>query len=280
MDKKNSITVIIAHFYVERDISDLLKDIAEQKINADIEICDVKGISPAGRARNDRAEKAKNGILVFLDDDVRLGNEYTLENLIKPLITDEKVAICGSSQLIPLDANNFQKKCALQIQHVQHPVIKSSQEVGMVGAACCAMRKDLFLSIGGFNADMMRGEDQEICYRLKKKGFKIIRSADTWIYHPPPKDLKEFINTTFFRAKGVACVDAHYPHLNIDTDPRGTIHPIQKRSIGYRLKRYIIRLFKAIFTGKGLLFLDRTVYFCGYIYGFVKYRILRKTSNG
>ena len=279
MDKKHFIAVIIAHFYSKRDITDLLDDINKQKTNFKIEVFDIAGITPAAKARNNGAARAKSEILVFLDDDVRLGDDNTFSNLVKPLIEDENVGMCGASHLIPKDANGFQKKCAQQISHMQDKIMDNAQEVGVVGAACCAIKKDLFLAEGGFNAGMIRGEDQELCFRLQKKGLKIIRSAKAWIYHPPSVNLKEFIRAVFIKAKGVACIDALYPHLNIDTDPQGTIHPLKKRSIGYRLKRYSTRLIKAIFTLKLILVLDRMVYFFGYFWGFLKYRIFSKKSR-
>lgn len=275
-NRRSPVSVIISHFYRQRDISGLLEDISKQEIDADVEICEMKGLFPAGKARNRGAERAGGEILVFMDDDIRLGNEKILDNLIKPLTEDDRIGICGSSQLIPRDSKPFQRRCAREISHSQHPVVEHSQEVGMVGSACCGIRKELFFEMGEFDEYLMRGEDQEFCYRLKKKGFKIILVSGTWIYHPLPRNLVEFVRANLRRAEGVSFVDIYYPHLNIDTDPRGTTFPLARRTRAFRLKRYMTALLKAVILGKELLFLDRVSYLVGYSYGSLKYRITRR----
>ena len=58
----------------------LLNDISNQKASFDREIIIIPGISPAGKARNTGAKKAKGEILIFIDCDIRLANGFVLNN--------------------------------------------------------------------------------------------------------------------------------------------------------------------------------------------------------
>lgn len=45
------------------------------------------------------------------------------------------------------------------------------------------MRISSFLEVGGFNADLIAGEEPELCYRLRQQGGKIVRlDADTSLH--------------------------------------------------------------------------------------------------
>lgn len=61
-------------------------------------------------------------------------------------------------------------------------------EVGereMVTGCCIAMRKEVFLELGGFNPNYRIGywEDSEICMAAKEKGYKIMYTPHSKIYH-------------------------------------------------------------------------------------------------
>ena len=45
----------------------------------------------------------------IIDDDVELGHERIIENLLKPFMEDDKMGITGVSQLLPENSNSFQK---------------------------------------------------------------------------------------------------------------------------------------------------------------------------
>jgi ADP-heptose:LPS heptosyltransferase len=59
------------------------------------------------------------------------------------------------------------------------------QEREMVTGCCIAMRKDVFLAVGGFNPNYRIGywEDSEICMSVREKGYKIMYQPNSRIYH-------------------------------------------------------------------------------------------------
>jgi len=70
-------------------VEKLLGDLERQTVQ-DFEIIMPIGIKPNGKARNEGVRKAKGRYLVCVDDDVRLGHERVIENLLKPLLEVER----------------------------------------------------------------------------------------------------------------------------------------------------------------------------------------------
>jgi hypothetical protein len=58
-------------------------------------------------------------------------------------------------------------------------------EVGEVSevSGTCMLRADVFEQVGGFNETMIAGEDPELCLRVRRKGWRIIRLADFMGWH-------------------------------------------------------------------------------------------------
>ncbi len=249
-----------------KNIENLLNDIYSQDIGGEIEVCQVSGVSPIGKARNKGVESAKGDIFIFLDDDIRFGHQRVFKNLIQALISDKNIGICGASQLIPRNANWFQQRFAKEIAHAEHPVVKEIKEVGMVGSASCAVRRDVFFNVGKFNENLARGIDVEFCHRLKQNRYRVILVPETWIYHPPPQNLLKFMKLSFRNGKATAFADRYYPQLNFDVGTDNIIHSVERKSKKHRLWRYVKDIIKAIILVKPINLISRIVYAMGYFF--------------
>ncbi len=111
--KETRVSVIIPSLDGSRkgNVQRLKKQLAEQTLKP-CEVIVIVGVSPNGRARNQGAEKASGKYLVFIDDDVTLGHERVLVNLIQPFLERDDLGITGPSQQIPEDSNWLQKAAA------------------------------------------------------------------------------------------------------------------------------------------------------------------------
>lgn len=176
MQKIPTVSIIIPSWDNSRkeNIDKLLDDISRQRIDAEIEVCQIQGISPAGRARNVGAEKAKGDILVFIDDDMRIASDKTLACLIQPLLDDKSIVATTASILISPESSNFQRRYAKEIPRSEIPLVYRLTDAGAVSTQFCAIRKELFFKIGKFNEQLKRGEDPEFSYRLKTAGFYLM----------------------------------------------------------------------------------------------------------
>jgi len=256
----------------------LRDDIALQTIPFDTEVIKIANISPPSRARNKGAKKANGEILVFIDCDIRIGNDSFFTNLIDPLIEDRNIGtVCSSIRIHP-DSSRFQIRYAKQVPHCESPIVDKLTDVFVASSACCAIYKDIFFQIGGFNEDIIRGEDSVLSYQLREAGYRVVLAPYTWCYHPQPDNLIELIKTQSRNGLGVCFVDTFHPDLNIDVHPDGVLFCTAKKTKLARIRRFVFSFLGAVFQGKILLLSAKLIYMSGYFFGFCKYRILKLTS--
>ncbi|MBW4645954.1 MAG: glycosyltransferase [Goleter apudmare HA4340-LM2] len=124
------------------------------------------------RARNLGASLAKGEILFFIDADVTI-NPDTL-NLVAQTFANQPdlVALIGSYDDTP-GATNFLSQYKNLFHHYTHQ--SACEEASTFWGACGAIRREIFLAVGGFNQTYRYPsvEDIELGYRLKQQGYRI-----------------------------------------------------------------------------------------------------------
>jgi glycosyltransferase involved in cell wall biosynthesis len=145
---------------IEAEIAPLLDEIKNQSEQS-LEVILVYMVSPSGKARNLGASVAKGEFLVFLDDDIRMGNDKVIANLIQVLNRDKNIGLAGASTLIPPQANRFQKRVGREIPRMVFPVVTQIMESDMVTTQCWAQRKENFSQVGPVSEVLERGVDPE-----------------------------------------------------------------------------------------------------------------------
>ena len=274
MQKKATLSVIIISKDKSRaeNVIKLRDDISRQKVNAEIEMLEVEGVSPSGKARNTGAEKARGDYLVFIDNDIRIPESSALAGLIQPLLDDESIAGTFSSLLIPPGSSVFQRQYAKEIPRSQIPVAEKQTDAGAISTHFCAIRKDAFNKAGRFNEHLKRGEDPEISQRFKMAGLRLVLAANVLCLHPAPKVLIELIRLHFRNGIGVAFADRFYPGLNIDVNPQSIIYPVRAQTKISRITRFVSQFIVSIFSAKLLWALSKISYIFGYVYALVRTR--------
>lgn len=267
----DTISVIIPSFdgYRGGNVHELLDDLKRQSLR-DFELHIVQGIKPNGKARNEGVKRTSGDYIVFIDDDVRLGNEFVIENLIKAIKADEGIGIAGTSRLLPPDANKFQKRASMELPRSIFPVVKNMSETDMATHDCMSIRRQVYESAGGENERLVRGTDPDLRYRIRKKGLKVVVIPDTWIYHPLPGNVNSLIQKGFKNGIGAAWVFRNFPELAYET-PEGNVRNfVLKRNFIYRTVRGLMRILLALITFKFILFTYQIAYAWGYIHGLFK----------
>lgn len=162
-----------------------------------------------GNACNLGVETGKlNGIdpefIIFLNPDTRL-YKNSFELLLKsPNIEDKSIGIFGvqifddngltsSCSYFPTALNFWCKilglnRFALGIKSIFHHMIDFnhlfSREVDQVMGAFLMIRKSLFLDLNGFDEQFfVYFEEVDLCYRAKKKGYKVWFESSSKIWH-------------------------------------------------------------------------------------------------
>ncbi|BAZ09045.1 family 2 glycosyl transferase [Calothrix sp. NIES-4071] len=134
------------------------------------------------KARNVGAQNARGDILFFIDADVTIYPDIIerVEKIFKE--NPELAAIIGSYDDAPLETN-FLSQYKNLFHHYTHQT--ANEEAFTFWGACGAIRRDVFLAVGGFDESYRRPsiEDIELGYRLAKAGHKIRLCKDLQVKH-------------------------------------------------------------------------------------------------
>lgn len=200
------------------------------------EIAVVRGVSPNGKARNQGVAQTTAPVLLFVDDDAVLGDEHVIKNLVEPLLHDATIGVTGASKLLPPDAPWFQRRAAREVPRIEHPIVREPLETNPdppsfyceITTTCCAMRREVFDQVGGFDETLVRGVDTEFFVRVRRmrrelkelvgtegtKGqpgsqsssssYRFILVPNTWTYHPAPATLRALLRKQFLYGYGHA----------------------------------------------------------------------------
>lgn len=157
-------------------------------------------LGPA-KSRNLVSRQAKGEYLAFTDADCIVDKNW-LKELISGF-SGQGVVSVGGSQGVPKDESGFGRsvskfmKKAGFISDYMHSGKSEIVQVSHNPSCNAIYRKDIFLKEGGFLEGLWPGEDVELDYRLRKKGYKIFFNPRAIVYHYRPQDLKSFLKMMY-----------------------------------------------------------------------------------
>ncbi len=137
-----------------------------------IPVLRLNGPNGPAHARNRGAQIARGDILFFVDADVSVYPDTT-GKIIEAFIQEPDIAaVFGSYDDSPM-ATNFLSQYKNLLHHYIHQT--AGEEASTFWAGCGAIKRDIFLSMGGFNETYQQPsiEDIQLGFRLKKAGYRI-----------------------------------------------------------------------------------------------------------
>jgi GT2 family glycosyltransferase len=162
-----------------------------------VKILQLKDNRGPATARNRGAEIATGDILFFMDADVTI-HSNTLEKILQVFQSDPTLsALIGSYDDSPA-APNFLSQYKNLFHHYNHQI--SSQEASTFWGACGAIKRDIFLKIGGFdeNYRFPSIEDIELGYRLKDREHRILLCRNIYVKHLKHWTFYSLLRADFF----------------------------------------------------------------------------------
>ncbi len=148
-------------------------------------------------ARNHGAARASGDVLLFVDSDVCVHSE-TLARIYQRFQDEPDLdALIGSYDDEPL-APGFVSQYKNLLQHYVHQ--KGSRQATTFWSGCGAVRREVFLALGGFDESYGRPsiEDIDFGYRMLENGRRIALDPDVQVKHLKKWRLSSMVRSDIF----------------------------------------------------------------------------------
>lgn len=139
-----------------------------------------------GALRNYGVQKSLGQIIVFLDADLYLEDDWwkELSNILDHIELHHKT-IFGSLYRIRENAGWLERAWF-------DPTVRRTLP-NYINGGHIVLQKEIFEKIGGFNEQLLTGEDVEFCSRAREKGARIVHFPSLKVVHLGfPKDIRSF----------------------------------------------------------------------------------------
>lgn len=200
--KKPKISIIIPTLEGdEKKLAPLISQIKEQSERA-LEIILSIAEKPNGHARNVGAKKASGKYLVCIDDDITLVGSRLFERLIRPF-KDKTIGMTGASVLVPADTAKLGKDFT-ETRRFVTPRVRKITDSDCVQHACCVFRAEIYRRLGGESDILITGTDNEMRFRIRRAGWRVVLVPRTLVYHRPPETFSKIKKASFNKGVGAA----------------------------------------------------------------------------
>lgn len=223
------VSIIIPVKNMENNIEDLLKSIMEldyPKDKIEVVIVDggsndktleiaskypVKILREDGKGpnygRNIGIKAASGEIYAFTDGDCILPKDW-LKKIVEK-INDEEIGCVGGSVFVAecLKDNLIAKYADESIMRIM-PIAKTTEKIHEVKlfkhlATCnMAVKRKVIEEIGGFENDLKVFEDIDLIVKICRKGYKVLRSPEIYVWHKHREGVWKLIKQTFNYGRG------------------------------------------------------------------------------
>ena len=150
------------------------------------------------KGNNQGLEIAKGDYIVFMNNDVIVTDKW-LSRMIDHAQSDPQTGMVGPltnriSGVQEIDVNYGDDMAKMQEFAIQYTsgYIGKEKETTRLVAFCVLVKKEVIDKIGGFDERFLLGnfEDDDLCIRTKKAGFRLVMAHDSFVHHFQSKTFK------------------------------------------------------------------------------------------
>ena len=152
-------------------------------------------------ARDLGVKMSSGEFIAFTDADCIVDKNW-IKELLK-CFTEEKIAAVGGPNITPENESDFGKAVGEVFEFFSKAGarygFKARDVVEIYHNPTCNVmyRKKVLEEVGGFNHDLITVDDEELDYRIRKKGYKILFTPKAIVYHYRRRDWKSFAKMSY-----------------------------------------------------------------------------------
>ena len=149
-----------------------------------VRLIPLKQHKQAAYCRNLAARHARGDILAFIDSDCLAGSAWLRE--LVPAFKDTQLGALGGVVDSYFNENGLDRYEKVKSSLSVSSWFKRSQKNDpffYLPACNLLVRRRLFLEIGGFKEELVVGEDVDLCWRIRKRGYQIEYRPEGRVYH-------------------------------------------------------------------------------------------------
>lgn len=141
-----------------------------------------------GLTRDMAFKESSGDIVCFMTQDAVPADERYIENLVEPILTDNRVAISSGRQLPKKDAREFER-LVRDFNYGPTSNVRSKDDIPAMGIkayfatdVCSAYRRNSYFELGGFGRTDM-SEDMLMAAKAVSAGYLVAYAANARVYH-------------------------------------------------------------------------------------------------
>lgn len=131
---------------------------------------------------NRGVQQARGQLLLFTDADCEPFPGW-VEQMMAPFADPEIVGVKGSYRTRQLSLVARFAQAEYEEKYARR---RWMRQIDFIDIYAAAYRRDVFLTQGGFNAELLRNQDQEFSFRLARAGYKLVFAPQALLYHQHP----------------------------------------------------------------------------------------------
>ena len=161
---------------------------------ADRVVCMVQNSGPAA-ARNAGVEAASGAIILFTDADCEPTPDW-LEKMVAPFADPD---VAGAKGVYRTRQTAWIARFTQLEYEVKYVRMARQDRIDFIDTYSAAYRRDVFLANGGFDVIFKTAsvEDQELSFRLARKGYRLVFVPDAAVYHRHNATLRHYWRRKF-----------------------------------------------------------------------------------